>query len=68
METPDLSRAQWRTSSHSGGNGACVEVTADSEARVLVRDTKDRQGAVLAFRPDAWRHFAVRVKAGTLPA
>ena len=26
MNIPDLSRAQWRKSSRSGGNGACVEV------------------------------------------
>jgi Domain of unknown function (DUF397) len=26
MIEPDLSRADWRTSSHSGGNGQCVEV------------------------------------------
>ena len=29
----------------------------------LVRDTKNRQGAVLAFSPQAWRRFAERVKA-----
>lgn len=68
METPDLSRAQWRTSSYSGSNGNCVEVAADPGAPVLVRDTKDRQGPVLAFRPDAWRRFAGQVKAGPLPA
>jgi hypothetical protein len=34
----------------------------------VVRDTKDRAGPMLAFRPDAWRRFAVRVKAGTLRA
>jgi hypothetical protein len=67
MEMLDLSRAQWRTSSHSGGNGACVEV-ADPGPQVLVRDTKDREGPMLAFRPDAWRRFAVRVKVGTLSA
>jgi uncharacterized protein DUF397 len=68
MEMLDLSRAQWRTSSHSGGNGACVEVGVNAGARVLVRDTKDRVGPVLAFRPDAWRRFAGQAKTGTLPA
>ena len=54
----------WRKSSHSGGNGGnCVEVGAPAEAgRVLVRDTQDRQGPVLAFGPQTWRHFAERVK------
>jgi hypothetical protein len=56
----------WRKSSYSGGNGGnCVEVGAPAGVdRVLVRDTKDRQGPVLAFSPLAWRQFAERVKAG----
>jgi hypothetical protein len=29
---------------------------------VLVRDTKDRAGAVLTFGPDAWLRFAARIK------
>jgi hypothetical protein len=68
MEMQDLSRTQWRTSSYSGTNGACVEVAVNAGARVLVRDTKDREGPVLAFRPGMWRRFAGQVKAGTLPA
>ena len=54
----------WRKSSYSGGNGGdCVEVGAPAVAnRVLVRDTKDRRGPVLAFSPQAWRRFAERVK------
>lgn len=67
MDTSDLSRAQWRKSGYSGANGNCVEVAADSGARVLVRDTKDREGLVLAFRPGTWRRFAMHVKADTLP-
>jgi Domain of unknown function (DUF397) len=56
----------WRKSSHSGGNGGgCVEVGAPAGVdRVLVRDTKDRRGPVLAFSPQVWRRFAERVKAG----
>ena len=59
----DLSRAQWRKSSCSGGNGACVEI-ADTDYGVAVRDSKDRSGPVLVFTPGEWRAFAARVKAG----
>jgi hypothetical protein len=30
---------------------------------VLIRDTKDRHGPVLAFSQQAWRRFAERLKA-----
>ena len=58
MEDTDLS---WRTSSFSGNGGAtCIEVgQAD---HVLVRDSQDRRGPVLAFPADAWRRFAKQVK------
>jgi hypothetical protein len=52
----------WRTSSHSGGEGNCVEIGNDT--RVLVRDTKQAgQGPMLRFTPEAWRRFAVQLKA-----
>jgi hypothetical protein len=52
---------RWRKSSYSGGQGGnCVEV--GHGRGVLVRDTKDRQGPVLRFTPDAWRRFAGQVK------
>ena len=56
----------WRKSSYSGGNGGnCVEVGTHADAgRVLIRDTKDRQGPVLTFSPEAWRQFANRVRTG----
>ena len=51
----------WRKASYSGSNGGqCVEVAASG--RVLVRDTKNRAGALLAFTPQAWREFAARIK------
>jgi Domain of unknown function (DUF397) len=56
--------ATWRTSSYSGSNGGnCVEVVAVD--RVLVRDTKDRAGTLLAFGPQTWREFTARVKHNT---
>jgi hypothetical protein len=54
----------WRKSSYSGGNGGgCIEVGARAETgRVLLRDTKDRTGPVLAVTPAAWRRFTAQVK------
>ena len=62
MET--LERRRWRKSSYSGNGGNnCVEVgTAAEVGRVLVRDTKDRQGIVLSLGPAAWRQFTNRLK------
>jgi hypothetical protein len=52
----------WRKSSYSGQSGGnCIEV-ADSGNRVLVRDTNDRNGAMLRLTPDAWCRFAAKVK------
>jgi hypothetical protein len=59
MEGIDI---RWRKSSYSGGNGGeCIEVAATG--RVLVRDTQDREGPVLAFGRQAWEAFAAKVKA-----
>jgi Domain of unknown function (DUF397) len=55
----------WVKSSYSGSQGGnCVEVAANMTGRVLVRDTKDREGAVLGFPAAPWRRFAAEVKAG----
>ncbi|MGR6317776.1 DUF397 domain-containing protein [Micromonospora soli] len=46
----------WRKSSHSGDEGACVEMALLPEA-VAVRDSKDPAGPVLVFAPAAWAAF-----------
>ncbi|MGH3930585.1 MAG: DUF397 domain-containing protein [Pseudonocardiaceae bacterium] len=46
----------WKTSSYSQGGTACVEV-ATAPHGVLVRDSKDRDGAALSVPTPAWRAF-----------
>ena len=53
----DLSRAEWRKSSHSGQDGNCVEVARNLPGLVAVRDSKDPGGAKLVVSREAWRVF-----------
>ena len=51
---------EWRKSSHSGGgNNDCVEVAFRGD-HVGVRDSKNIDGARLAFTPEDWRAFVQR--------
>jgi len=54
--------ANWRKASRSIGNGACAEA-GNGTAGVLVRDTTDRDGLVLAFTAVAWAGFLERAAA-----
>ena len=49
--------APFRTSTYSGGNGACVEVGSPAPAVVGVRDSKRDDSPVLAVDPRAWSAF-----------
>jgi hypothetical protein len=53
----------WRKSSYSGSEAQCVEVGHVARVPlVVVRDTQNRAGAVLAVAPDAWRTFTSGLK------
>ncbi|MDX3843786.1 DUF397 domain-containing protein [Streptomyces europaeiscabiei] len=63
VEPTALRNALWHRSSHSSGNGACVEV-AFVENLMAVRDSKDTDGPGLVFRPAAWRRFVGGARSG----
>jgi Domain of unknown function (DUF397) len=55
--------AAWRKSGHSHANGNCAEA-ALRDSVVLVRDSRDKDGPVLAFSPADWAAFLAEVKGG----
>ncbi|SDY15173.1 protein of unknown function [Micromonospora pattaloongensis] len=55
---------EWRKSSKSNSDGNCVEVAAPGDTTVMVRDSKDKTGPVLAFNTDAWTSFVAAMKSG----
>ncbi len=61
----DVTRAMWRKSSYSSGNGGnCVEVAANLPGAVAVRDSKDPDGPKLMLSRAAWRVFTTAVRHG----
>ena len=62
----DLTRAIWRKSSFSGGNGGnCVEVARNLPGVVAVRDSKDREGPALVLGRGDWASFLDGARGGT---
>jgi hypothetical protein len=60
----DVTRAVWRKSSYSSGNGGqCVEVARNLPGVVAVRDSKNPEGPTLAFTPQEWRVFLDGIRA-----
>lgn len=55
---------EFAKSSHSSGNGECVEVARNIPGTVAVRDSKDVDGPILQVAPSAWAAFAVCVGDG----
>ncbi len=58
----DLSRAEWRKSSHSGQSGNCVEVARNLLGLVAVRDSKEPDGAKLLVSQETWQVFIRSVR------
>lgn len=59
----DLSNAAWKKSSHSGGQGECVEV-ADLSDAVAIRDSKNPDGPALLFGRGSFAGLVGRIRTG----
>lgn len=60
----DLTGAEWRTSSRSGGSGQCVEVAKNLSGIVAVRHSKDPDGPVIVYTDAEWAAFTGGVRDG----
>ena len=62
---PDLSHAEWHTSSLSGSSGQCVQV-AFLDKGIAVRDSKNPNGPALVFESAVFAAFLRAVRTGQL--
>jgi hypothetical protein len=61
----DALDAGWRKASRSVNNGACVEV-GSARAAVMVRDSVDPSGPIVAYPAATWQAFLGIAKASTV--
>ena len=59
-----LPPANWRKSTYSNNQGACVEVADLTHGARAVRDSKDPAGPVLRFGPSQWATFTAGIHRG----
>ncbi|MEU6461007.1 DUF397 domain-containing protein [Streptomyces sp. NPDC046976] len=60
-----IENAQWFKSSHSNGNGSCVEVAYLDDV-VATRDSKEQAGPILTSVFEGWQAFIGSVVKGEL--
>lgn len=65
MTSDHLFSGRWHKSSYSDPQNNCVEHAQAGELHG-VRDSKDRDGAVLTFDHETWSSFLDAVRAGDL--
>jgi hypothetical protein len=64
----DRSTVRWVKSSASNGSATCVETASVEEGEILVRNSNDPEGPILAFTKAEWVAFIIGAKAGEFDA
>jgi Domain of unknown function (DUF397) len=64
VPTASLDGAIWHRSSYSGTQGNCVEFARNLLGLVAVRDSKDRDGAIITVTGQGWERFIHTLKRG----
>jgi hypothetical protein len=68
MSENDSATFQWRKSSYSGSENACVEVAEGLANFVPVRDSKYTTGPIMYIAEASWSGFIDAIKNGSIPA
>jgi hypothetical protein len=58
-----IGNIEWRKARQSANNGACVEL-APVAGQILIRDSKDQNGPIIAYSQYTWRLFVASAKTG----
>ncbi|MGA4838151.1 DUF397 domain-containing protein [Streptomyces sp. G45] len=64
MNANAIQNAVWRKSSHSGGNGNCVEIAVLDGGDVAVRNSRFPEGPALIYTKDEIAAFLAGAKGG----
>jgi hypothetical protein len=66
VAAPDLTTAQWHTSSFSGNNGTCVQIAALPNGRIAVRNSNYPEDGIILFTRTEINAWITRIKTGEL--
>jgi Domain of unknown function (DUF397) len=62
MGVPEMQESDFRKSSFSVAQGACVEVGSQYSGLVVIRDSQNANGSRIPVSPNSWRRFIGQVK------
>jgi Domain of unknown function (DUF397) len=66
VAAPDLTTAQWRTSSFSGNNGTCVQIATLPNGRIAVRNSNHPEDGIILSTHTEINAWITRIKTGEL--
>jgi hypothetical protein len=59
-----MDKLTWFKSTHSSGNGECVECARTQDGGMAVRDSKHGGAEILSFPRETWQSFLAAIQIG----